>query len=319
MKKISFVFIILILSLSSCQDSKKINPDVKAIEIELDIIRFDSIFAKAKPQDLKILQSNYPFMFQTEIPDSLWILKLKDTLQQEIHDEVLKAFPDFSKQEYDIKLFFQHLKYYFPDENIPKTITIAEYVDYKSKVILNDDKLFISLDNFLGKEHRFYAGFQDYISELQTKSQILPDIAEQLANKLIDFPDNRNFLNQMIYHGKKLYFKAQLLPLVENHEIIGYTKEDYEWAKQQEYMIWQYFVERDLLYSSQSDLRSRFLQPGPFSKFYLEIDNETPPRLGEYLGWQIIKAYAERHKEKSLQDIINTDAQELFNQSNYKP
>lgn len=319
MKKISFVSIVLIFTVCACKDNKAINPDVKAIEVEMDIIRFDSIFAKAKPQDLNALKSNYPFMFKTDIPDSLWVLKMKDPLQQEIQSEIQKSFSDFSEQKSDIILFYKHLKYHFPKEKLPKIITLAEYVDYKSKVILNDNQLFISLDNYLGKEHPFYSGFQDYITNLQAKHQISPDIAEQYANKFIDFPENRNFLNQMIYYGKKLYLKEQLLPLVEPHHVIGYTKDDYIWANQQEYMVWQYFVEEDLLYSSKADLRHRFFQPGPFTKFYLAIDNETPPRLGQYIGWQIVKAYAEKNPEKSLQDIINTNAQELFNQSKYKP
>ena len=319
MKKIPFVLIVLTLMIYACQDDKGINPNIKAIDVEIDIIRFDSIFAKAEPQDLNAIQSNYPFMFKNDIPDSLWLLKMNDTLQQEIQSEVMKAFPNFSDQKSDITLFFKHLKYYFPSEKLPKIVTLAEYVDYKSKVVLNDDILYISLDNYLGKDHRFYAGFQDYITRLQVPHQILPDVAEQYADIYISLPQTRDFLSQMLYHGKKLYFKEKLLAFIEPHQIIGYTKDNYNWANENEYMVWQYFIERDLLYSSQSDLRRRFLEPSPFTKFYLEIDNETPPRLGQYLGWQIVKAYAERHPDKSLQDIMNTDTQELFNQSNYKP
>ena len=319
MKKIPFVLIVLVFTIFACQNSKTINPDIKAIDVELDIIRFDSIFANAKPHDLNTLQSKYPFMFKNEISDSLWRLKMKDTLQQEIQSEVMKVFPDFIDQKSKLTLFFKHLKYYFPSEKLPKIVTLAEYVDYKSKTILNDDILYISLDNYLGKNHRFYEGFQDYIAQLQDNNQLLPDIAEQYADKFIKLPKNRNFLSQMIYYGKKLYLKEQLLPFIEAHHIIGYDKEDYQWANEQEYMVWQYFIERDLLYSSQSDLRRRFFEPGPFTKFYLDIDNETPPRLGQFMGWQIVKAYAERHPDKSLKDIIKTDTQELFDQSKYKP
>jgi len=319
MKKISFVLIILIFSFYACQDDSKVKPEIKAMEIELDFIRFDSVFAKAKPQDLDVLKLNYPFMFDNKIPDSLWVLKMKDSLQQEIHHEVLKSFPDFSEQKAGITLFFKHLKYHFPNENLPKVITLAEYVDYKSKVILNDDFLFISLDNYLGKDHRFYKGFQDYIAELQAPNQLLPDVADQYANKYIPFPENRNFLNKMVYFGKKLFLKQQLLPEESTNEIIGFSEQDLLWAEDHEYMVWQYFVERDLLYSSASDLRRRFLEPGPFTKFYLEIDNETPPRLGQYIGWQIVQAYAKKHPNEGLLEIINMGAQELFNQSNYKP
>ncbi|QTY26214.1 gliding motility lipoprotein GldB [Flavobacterium sp. CS20] len=320
MKKISFVFFVLCFGiLFSCQDSKQIKPEIAEMKLEVDFIRFDSIFSDAEPQDLQRLQTEYPFMFQKSIPDSLWLLKMQDSLQQEIEKEVLVTFSDFSKYQSEITLFFKHLKYYFPNQSIPRVVTLAEYVDYKSKVVLNDELLYISLDNYLGQDHRFYKGFQNYISILQTPEQILPDIATQYANKLIDFPQSRTFLSQMIYEGKKLYFKSQLLPWVEQHQLIGYSRDDFQWAKNQEFMVWQYFVERDLLYSSQSDLRRRFLQSGSFTKFYLEIDNETPPRLGQYIGWQIVKAYAEKHPDKSLKEIIEIPEQDLFNQSKYKP
>ncbi len=320
MKKISIVFLILSASLVfSCDDSKAVKPEIEEMRLDISLIRFDSIFAKSQPQDLNRLKSEYSFMFQNSIPDSLWQLKMQDSLQNEIEKEVLTNFSDFSKQKSDIKLFFKHLKYYFPEENIPKIVTLAEYVDYKSKVILNDNLLYISLDNYLGQEHRFYTGLQNYISTLQDPDQILPDIAEQYAKKYVDFPGQRNFLSQIVYHGKKLYLKSQLLPLEKPHNLIGYSQDDYAWAQNQEYMIWQYFVERDLLYSSETDLRRRFLQPGPFSKFYLKVDNESPPRLGQYIGWQIVKAYAEKHSDKSLIEILRTPEQDLFNQSKYKP
>lgn len=320
MKKISFVILMSCLFfLKSCNQADGIKPEVKNINFQVEVVRFDSVFANAKIEDFESIKSDYPYMFKNNIPDSLWELKMTDTLQKEIETEVEKSFSDFNQYEKDITLFFKHLKYYFPNESIPKVVTLAEFVDYKTKVILDDSLLFISLDNYLGKEHRFYQGFQDYISSLQTPHQILPDIAEKYAKKLIPLTKRRDFLGQMVYEGKILYFKESMLPKVEAFHVIGYEKDQYDWAKNYETMVWQYFVERDLLYSTKSDLRRRFLKPGPFTKFYLEIDNETSPRLGQYLGWQIVKAYAERFPEKSIKEIIDTDEQILFSKSNYKP
>jgi hypothetical protein len=240
-------------------------------------------------------------------------------LQSEIEHEVSKTFADFSTHAHNIELFFKHLKYFFSESEIPKVVTLAEFVDYKSKVVLNESLLYISLDNYLGEEHPFYEGFQQYISSLQAPHQILPDIAESYANKLVPMPQSRDFLSQLVYEGKKLYFKQQTLPLVESHHLIGYSKAQQTWAYKYEFMVWQYFVERDLLYYSDSDLRRRFLSPAPFTKFYLDVDSESPPRLGQYIGWEIVRAYADRFPEKSLKDIIHTNPQELFNQSKYKP
>jgi len=319
MKNIQIVLVLLIFSFLSCEPSDSVNPDIASLDIELNIIRFDSIFANASADDLQELKKDYTFMFNNSVPDSLWLNKMNDTLQNTIEKEVSVQFADFKEYESDITLFFKHLKYYFPDQTIPKVVTLAEYVDYNSKTILNDDLLFVSLDNYLGKEHEFYAGFKDYIAALQEPNQMLPDIAESFANKLIAYPNSRNFLSQLIYNGKKLYLKEQLLPLVDDYHLIGYSQEQLEWAEREEIMIWQYFIQRELLYSSDADLRRRFIDEGPFTKFYLEIDNETPPRLGQFIGWQIVKAYAKKHPDTNLQDILKLDYQKLFNDSKYKP
>lgn len=319
MKIINFVVISFFITLMGCSEDKEIKPEINELQVDINIIRFDSIFSTAKPGQLQDLKQTYPYLFNPEIPDNFWVTKMNDSLQNEIELEVQQTFSDFEEYKMDMISFFKHLKYYFPKEHLPKVITVAEYVDYNAKVILNDDILFISLDNYLGKDHKFYQGFKEYIASLQDPSQILPDIAEAYANKLIIYPSSRNFLSQIIYNGKLLYFKETLLPLVDEHRLIGYSEDQLQWAQQEEVMIWQYFIQKELLYSSDSDLRRRFIEKAPFTKFYLEIDNETPPRLGQYIGWQIVKAYAEKFPEKEIDDIIATDYQEIFDDSNYKP
>jgi len=80
-----------------------------------------------------------------------------------------------------------------------------------------------------------------------------------------------------------------------------------------------YFIEYELLYKTQSSYLLRFIEPAPFSKFYLEIDNESPGKIGQWLGWQIVRAYARKHSDKTPQEILATPAQELFAKANYKP
>ena len=126
-------------------------------------------------------------------------------------------------------------------------------------------------------------------------------------------------MSQLIYNGKLLYFREIKLPLVAESDLIGYTPQQYEWATEEEFMIWQYFIQKEMLYSSDADLRRRFIDKAPFTKFYLEIDNQTPPRLGQFMGWQIVKAYAEKFPEKQIDEILTTDYQEIFDNSNYKP
>ena len=123
----------------------------------------------------------------------------------------------------------------------------------------------------------------------------------------------------MVHYGKELYLKDKLLPENSDAQKINYTEQQADWAKANEEQIWRYFVERELLYSTESSLDRRFLDPAPFSKFQLALDNESPGRLGRYMGWQIVRAFMEKNPEVELVTLLDMPADELFKKSNYKP
>ena len=91
-----------------------------------------------------------------------------------------------------------------------------------------------------------------------------------------------------------------------------------QWAQENEEEIWRYFIEEELLYSTDAKLPTRFIVDAPFSKFYLEIDNESPGRIGQFIGWQIVRAYMENN-DTSLSELMTLNPEALFRQSKYKP
>ena len=113
--------------------------------------------------------------------------------------------------------------------------------------------------------------------------------------------------------------KDFIIPLSSDETKIGYSKEQINWALQNEEYIWKYFIGNDLLFKTDDDLIDRFIIPAPFSKFYLEIDNQSPGRVGVWLGWQIIKSYMKRYPETEISALLNLPAETLFSKSNYKP
>ena len=110
-----------------------------------------------------------------------------------------------------------------------------------------------------------------------------------------------------------------IIPFKTDAEKIKYTPEQIEWVKSNEEYIWRYFVDKELLFSTDAKLPGRFINPAPFSKFYLEqIDNESPGRVGRYIGWQIVRSYVEKNDIDFVQ-LLNTPAQTIFNKAKYKP
>lgn len=318
MKKNLFLFICGIFLILSCASESELEKEIAAIPVEVDIERFDRVFAEATPENLPEIKREYPYLFPAQYADSVWIAKTQDTLQKELEREVEKAFPNLSPLEDELESLFQHLKYYFPEFKEPKVITVISDVDYRNSVVAADSLLFIGLDNYLGKDHHFYGDIPRYFTNNFNRDQITPDIAEEYAEQIVQAPASRTFLAAMIYYGKIHYTKQLLLPGFSEDRIIAYTEEELDWARANEDEIWRYFIERELLYSTDPQMAPRFINPAPFSKFYLELDNESPGRLGQYMGWQIVQAYA-KNNDATLNDILRTPAEEIFNNSRFKP
>ncbi|PKP25934.1 MAG: gliding motility lipoprotein GldB [Bacteroidetes bacterium HGW-Bacteroidetes-2] len=316
--KYLFYLLFLLFLLFSCTSDKKINPEIERIPVHVVVERFDEKFAAATPESLQELKMEFPYLFPEKYADSIWEMKMKDTLQIELQTEVHKVFVNFSAIEEEIKSLFQHLKYYFPLFQEPKIVAVISDVDYRNKIVVTDSLLIIGLDNFLGKEHYFYTDIPQYLSKNFTQEQLTPNIAEAYAERIVPIPTSKTFLEALVYFGKINYLKETLLPFFEENRILGYTEAELQWAKENESEIWRYFVEKELLYSSDPQLGPRFINPAPFSKFYLELDNESPGRLGQYMGWQIVRSYA-KNNTISLQQLLKTNAEDLFNNSKFKP
>lgn len=309
----------LVLLFFNCEKKSKIEKEIAQIPISFEVERFDEKFAKTTPESLQEIKAEYPELFPEQFSDSVWIELLKDTIQLEINTEVAKAFPDFDEEKKEIEHLFQHLKYYFPEFKTPRVLTITANVDYRNPVLLADDMLLISLDTYLGKDHEFYYGIQKYFVKNFVKSQIAPDVAREYAEKYIPRPSEREFIDYMVYYGKILFFKQQILPQNSKANIMGYTEEEMQWAEENEKEIWSFFVERNMLYQTDPDLRRRFFDVGPFSRFGLQLDNESPAQLGQYIGWKIVNQYMERNKNLSLSELIKLDNETIFKESKYKP
>jgi uncharacterized protein YjaZ len=51
----------------------------------------------------------------------------------------------------------------------------------------------------------------------------------------------------------------------------------------------------------------------------LELDAESSPRIGQYIGWQIVKAFMNKNPNTSIKELLNMESDAIFKKSNYKP
>lgn len=317
MQKKIFVFSLIVL-IVGCKKSSKKKIDVSNIAAEVEVARFDIDFYKTTKENLTVTKNKYPLLFPTNVHDSIWIQKINDKDEIELFTETQKVFGNFSSEKKQLKSLFQHIKYYQPTFNVPKVITLLTNIDYDNRITYSNNLLLISLDAYLGENHSFYNDYPKYIRQNNTKKHLIVDVATNVINKQVPPNTKRSFLDKMIYEGKKMYLLDCYLPNVSDEIKIGYSVEKFDWAKNSEENIWRYFIDRDLLYSTDIKLNKRFLDIAPFSKFYLGEDNRSPGRVGVYIGWQIVRAFMQNN-DISLQVLMNTSEEEIFKKSKYKP
>jgi gliding motility-associated lipoprotein GldB len=315
--RIFLVSCILSLMFFSCDKKSAVEKKIEALPVQIKIDRFDQVFFESSPKDLQKIKKRYPFFFPEGIPDSVWVNKINNPLWRELFAEVQKKYKKSETIEAELEKVFKHIKFHFPKTKSPKVYTVIAEMDYDNKVIYADSLVIISLEMYLGKDHKFYE-FPAYIRQNFEQRQMMPDLVASFAKSKITTDKDNTLLSQMIYHGKLLYLKDLLLSSYTDDEKMGYTPKEISWCEENESYIWRYFLENELLYSNELKLNSRFIAPAPFSKFYLEIDNESPGQVGAWIGWQIVRSFV-KNNDVPVAKLLELNAKELFKKSKYKP
>jgi len=330
MKRLLISFFMLLLIATACNWSKsRLDIDVSHIPPEeVNIYRYDQalfdIPLDQLPEGLEEIKPEFLFFLDTDLTDSARINNLKEYMTHvrtvEFYQEVCRKYPDLPLLETELTDAFRHLKYYYPDIRIPRVYTYISGGEYDAPVQFVDSVLLIALDSYLGVGFKPYAADRIPVYRMQrmVEENILPDCirAMQVSLYPVQYPGN-TLLDQMVDAGKRVYLIDAVIPAYPDRYKIGYTEDQMDWATANEAHVWSAIIENQLLYSSYGTTIRAFLADGPFTA---DFSSESPPRLGEYLGWQIVKAFMEENPDITMEELINeTDAQKILTGSKYKP
>ncbi|CAH0161638.1 MULTISPECIES: gliding motility lipoprotein GldB [unclassified Pedobacter] len=330
-----YLIFLFAVTFISCRQSNR--PDVSNIQVNIRIERFDNELFDGKNKNVievdKQLSSKYGVFYDDFIhrildskysnTESLTNL-YRDQAYTDLSKEVDSVFPNLKAHEEGLTETFKYIKYYYPKAKIPKFISFASGFAYQMPV--GDNYLGIGLDMFLGKDSKFYKAIVQsvplYLSRRFAPEYIVPRVAETYAHEeLFTEPDdNRTLLSKMIFQGKILYFLDQVLPeSLSDSTKIGYTQQQLDWTQNFEGDIWAYFLENNYLYETDYQKIQVFLSEGPFTPGLGE-NRDSAPKLGVWMGWQIVRKYMKEHPDVTLQQLMtDNDAQKILNQSKYKP
>ena len=183
----------------------------------------------------------------------------------------------------------------------------------------------IGLDMFLGKDSPFYPALvqsiPQYISRRFTPENIAPRVVETYIREEL-YPESDaivSLLDKMVYNGKVLYLMQKSLPTIPDSLLIGYTDAQSAWCKNYEADIWAYFIDEKLIFESDYLKIQKFLTDAPFTPGLGE-NNQSAPKLGVWVGWQIVKNYMDKHPDLEPKDLLALqDGQKILKDSGYKP
>ena len=298
--------------------------DVHIKRYEKDLFSLDT---EHLTEGLQRISKEYPALL---IEDGVWndpemLNQLKgyisDPVIREIYKEVMRQFPDLKDIEAELNKAMGYYLTYFPEDSVPHFYSLVPGLNTEMPTIYGyGDDIFIHLDMYLGKDYKYYSqiGMPLFVSQRCEKKYIATEcIFKALVYKYLPQKAPVSLLDNMIYEGKRLYFTEMMFPDKAEMDVIEYTPEKYDWAVANQGKVWSYIIEKDYLFSKQNEIIRQFVDDTPFTK---PFTNDSPGRMGAFIGWKIVQAYMENNPNVTLKDLMqNTDSQLILNNSGYKP
>lgn len=325
-----FFFFLWLLTLSSCNWSgSRTDIDLSGTPVtDIRVHRYDQALFRITPDQictgLEKIKPEFRFFLDTDLCDSNKVRDLSEYLRNvrtiEFYNACQTEFPDLTNLEKELTEAFHHYSWYYPDSRIPRIYTYISGGDYEYPVRFIDSVILIALDTYLGVDYQPYQadGVPLYKINRMSAEYILPGCFREIvrASYPVTYPGN-NLLAHIVESGKRIYFVDAMMPGYPDFTKIDYTPEQMDWVRKHESQVWATIIEHRMLFSSSSQVIRSLMADGPFTA---EFSQESPPRLGEYIGWQIIRNYMENNTMVSLPELMqNVDYQKILSESGYKP
>lgn len=211
-----------------------------------------------------------------------------------------------------IDLAFRRFHYFFPETALPDVVYFNSGFNFS--VFPTDTHLGIGLDYFLGADHPITQQLNPELFPGFMRAKMEPDllVAEALRGWLLVhhqdlYYDDSNLVSTCIYWGKMMYLLDLMLPSVDDHIKMGYSKEEQAWNEKNERNLWIEFSNQEILYETRRFEINRWIVDGPFTRA-AGVPQEAPSRVGVWLGWRIVRDYMERTPELTPAELLNDRA-----------
>jgi len=332
----NFKFYILLfccaLVLASCRKGRSYFP--KDMEPQtIDLVRFDKALMNVQTNvDIRVLYDEYPVFMPLWVEDILGIPStdtaylekalpefLNDTLYgfKQTNAREQEIFADVSMLESALSKAFTRIVWLYPETEIPAFYLFVS--GFQTPIYFEEDLIGIGADMYLGSDYEYYNRVvYDYQKQTMRKECIPVDVISAYLFRTLPYTSAKSrLLDQMIYRGKVMYLVSQIFDDLPGYEVMGWTKEQWDWCVRNEQAVWHLVMDKRDLFKTESLVLTGYLNDGPFTS---EVSQDAPGRLGIWLGWRIAASYMEHNESVTLQELMaEGDAQKILENSFYKP
>lgn len=335
MKPEVIVLLLMLLLISSCRRDRH-DIDISNIDVDIEIKRFEKDLFEIDPslleENIGELEKDYGRFFQifnhriinigsSSNPDYPELLRLfvTDYLNFRLYERTMEVFADLDKLTEGLAVCFKRYKYYFREKPVPEIITYIS--GFNQSVVSDENILAVGLDKYLGVDEEYYKkvdGFYDYMIINMHRDRILSDCMRLWALTEFEFNDSiNNLISNMIYEGQIMYFVDLMLPYQADTIKWGFTGLQMDFCRNNEKQMWMYIIENKLVFNTDKLRINQFIREGPFTK---DFTRESPARAAVWLGYNIVSAYMDKHKNMTLRDLMyEDDYMKILNESGYNP
>ncbi|MBB78250.1 MAG: hypothetical protein CL844_04540 [Crocinitomicaceae bacterium] len=324
----SLILIIITFHIGSCQynrlkvNTSNINVNINYTNMDDVIFNSDSIVLMKKHQFFKNqMKEIYHFQITDclgigDVDDTIFynsIIKYRgDTLINQLESDISSQFSDLSKYKDIITDGFRHLKFHFPNEKVPKNIVFLNSI-FRANVFSTKNEIAVGLECFLGDSNRIIKNlppsYYNWMKEEMDHCYLERDVINSWIQTHYFDSVNGSLVEQIIHYGKVLYLTQAAYPDFHPSIILRYSKEDYQWALDNEFRYWKYLVDQELLFKTDEKIIANMILAGPYTTGI--PDRDSPDRLGQFLGYRMVNNYMNSHEIKLL-DMLDLSYNEIL-------
>ena len=234
----------------------------------------------------------------------------KQTYIAKTEKEIEKRNANLPQHKFRIQHAFNRLKGTFNKIKTPKEIVFTNS-NFNYNATCYNQSILVGLERYIGGDQPLIleslnpSDFPEWIRNGMNEKFMDRDILSAWISTRLVKETTGYHIAEMIRWGK-IHVITEISLRIENkdvrpEEILRWSKSQYDWALKNEKKFYKYLMDENLLFDSNEKNRAYLINNGPYT---IGLPEESPDRMGQFLGYQIVRNYV-LSENLSLLELID--------------